>query len=89
MLELIVLGSASAVPDLDHENAHLVLVGETRTVMIDCAGTPLVRLPQAGVDPNTITDPCTRIIPEISRGLLHVRPSSSLCTSYCVHSRPS
>jgi ribonuclease Z len=56
MPKLTILGSANAVPTLGHENTHMVLVGESRVVLIDCVGTPTVRLEQAGVDPLTITD---------------------------------
>jgi ribonuclease Z len=34
----------------------MVLLGEHRRVLIDCSGSPIVRLQQAGVDPNRITD---------------------------------
>ncbi len=56
MVRLIILGSSNAIPDERHENTHMVLVGEQRTVLIDCVGTPTVRLKQAGVDPSQITD---------------------------------
>lgn len=56
MSELIILGSSNAIPDKDHENTHMVIVGESRTVLIDCASNPILRLQQAGVDINTITD---------------------------------
>jgi ribonuclease Z len=48
--KLTILGSAAAVPDMDHENAYMVLEGEKDTFLIDCAGSPLARLRAAGVD---------------------------------------
>ncbi len=56
MAKLIILGSSNAIPDADHENTHMVLAGKTRTVLIDSPGTPLVRLAQAGLDSNQVTD---------------------------------
>jgi len=50
MARLTILGSAAAVPDMDHENAYMVLEGEKSALLIDCAGSPLARLRAAGVD---------------------------------------
>jgi ribonuclease Z len=49
MARLVVLGSASIIPDAEHENTHMIVRGDTSSVLIDCVGTPLVRLGQAGV----------------------------------------
>jgi ribonuclease Z len=56
MPKLIILGSSNAIPDKDHENTHMVLVGKSRSVLIDCVSNPVLRLQQAGVDIGTITD---------------------------------
>jgi ribonuclease Z len=48
--KLTILGSAAAVPDMDHENAYMVLEGEKGALLIDCAGSPLARLQAGGVD---------------------------------------
>ena len=56
MPKLIVLGSSNAIPDENHENTHLALIGEQRRVLIDCTGNPVVRLKQAGIDLSSITD---------------------------------
>lgn len=56
MAELVVLGSANAIPDENHENTYLALLGETRQILIDCAGSPVVRLKQAGIDLGQLTD---------------------------------
>ena len=56
MVKLIILGSSNAIPDIDHENTHMVIVGNTRSVLIDCVSNPIVRLQQAGVDTDSITD---------------------------------
>jgi len=56
MPELIVLGSAHAIPDEKHENTHLAFIGQQRSVLIDCAGNPVVRLKQAGIDLGSLTD---------------------------------
>ncbi len=56
MPKLIILGSSNAIPDPDHENTHMVLVGSSRTVMIDCVNNPILRLGQAGVSHDDLTD---------------------------------
>jgi ribonuclease Z len=54
--KVIILGSSNAVPSKDHENTHMVIVGEERTILVDCVSNPVVRLEQAGVDFNHLTD---------------------------------
>ncbi len=49
--ELIVLGSASAVPTVDHENTHLLVVGSREYILIDCPHNPVVPLQKQGYDP--------------------------------------
>ncbi len=56
MAKLIILGSSNAIPDAQHENTHMVLVGEMRTVLIDCANNPILRLPRVGVEFDNLTD---------------------------------
>ncbi len=56
MTKLVVLGSSNAIPSLEHENTHLALVSTERTVLIDCASNPVVRLEQAGVEIDSVTD---------------------------------
>lgn len=56
MAKLIFLGTSSAVPDKNHENTHLILVGERQVVLVDCVSNPVVRLGLAGVDPLDVTE---------------------------------
>jgi ribonuclease Z len=56
MAKITFLGTASAVPDKDHENAHLIIDAAERVILVDCAGNPVVRLDQAGINPLSITD---------------------------------
>lgn len=56
MSKLIFLGTSNAIPDETHENTHMVVVGETRTILVDCATSPLLRLKKAGVDYRSVTD---------------------------------
>lgn len=56
MPKLIILGTAAAVPDERHDNTHLLLVGEERRVLVDCASNPVIRLRQIGIEVNSITD---------------------------------
>ena len=56
MPRLVILGTASAVPDADHENSHMVLQGRHSTILVDCVGRPLVRLKQVGISMEQLTD---------------------------------
>jgi ribonuclease Z len=56
MPKLIILGTATNVPDETHENSHMVLVGEDRMVLIDGPGSPYLRLRRAGLDETKLTD---------------------------------
>jgi ribonuclease Z len=56
MGRIIFLGTASAVPDLEHENTHILVESGDHLVLVDCPGNPLVRLEQAGVKMNEISD---------------------------------
>lgn len=56
MAKLVILGSSNAIPDLERENTHMALVAGSGTVLVDCAGTPTVRLSQAGIALDDITD---------------------------------
>jgi len=53
---LILLGTSNAIPAEDHENTHMALVGTEGVVLIDCVGTPKVRLARAGIVLDSITD---------------------------------
>jgi ribonuclease Z len=54
--KLIILGSSNAVANENQENTHMVLLGQDRSVLIDCVGSPIVRLGQAGVELDRLTD---------------------------------
>jgi ribonuclease Z len=56
MPKVIILGSSNAIPDEDHENSHMALVGDNRLVLIDCVNNPIVRLRKAGLDVEKVTD---------------------------------
>ncbi len=56
MLKVIILGTATNIPDAFHENTHMVLLSEDRKVLIDGPANPYSRLLQAGVEPNDLTD---------------------------------
>lgn len=56
MPKLVILGTAHAIPDENHDNTHLALIGDVRRVLIDCSGSPVVQLKKAGIDINSLTD---------------------------------
>ncbi len=56
MPKVIILGSSNAIPTAEHENTHMVVVGDERVVLVDCVSNPILRLEKAGVDFNDLTD---------------------------------
>lgn len=56
MTKLIILGTADAVPDQEHENTHMAIINQEGAVLIDCPGTPVLRLARAGIPLDTISD---------------------------------
>jgi len=56
MARVIILGSASAVPDSEHENTHILVEAGGKVILVDCPGNPIVRLEQAGFAINRVTD---------------------------------
>ncbi len=56
MPKVIILGTSNAIPTPEAENTHMVVVGDTRMVLVDSVSNPIVRLEQAGVDHNDLTD---------------------------------
>lgn len=56
MVKIVVLGSASAVPDEKHANTHFAIKSKNRLILVDCVGYPLVRMQQAGLDYEELTD---------------------------------
>ena len=56
MSKLTFLGTASAVPNATHHNAHFILESGQRKVLVDCSGNPVVRLEEAGINPVELTD---------------------------------
>ena len=56
MPKLVILGTAHAIPDENHDNTHLALIGDERQILIDCSGSPVVQLKRAGIEINNLTD---------------------------------
>jgi ribonuclease Z len=56
MAKIIILGSSNAVSSKTNENAHMVIMGGARMILVDCPGKPVLRLEEAGLDFNRLTD---------------------------------
>ena len=56
MAKLIFLGTASAVAFQDHENSFLVIKGEDSSILVDCSSRPVMRLKDAGIGHNDLSD---------------------------------
>lgn len=70
MAKIIVLGTSSAVPDENHHNTHMAVESKQGLILIDCPGTPILRLDKAGIDPNKLTDViATHFHPDHTSGL--------------------
>ena len=51
---VVPLGVAAALPDADHANSYLAVVGKDGYWLVDCADSPIGRLQRAGIDPLTV-----------------------------------
>ncbi len=49
MPKMVILGTASFIPDETHENTHMLLQGEQGCVLIDSGSNPLISLKKAGL----------------------------------------
>jgi ribonuclease Z len=57
MARLLILGSAAAVPDAQHDNTHFLLHGDHGSlVLVDCGSNPLMKLRQYGLQPDDLGD---------------------------------
>lgn len=56
MAQIVILGSASAVPAVEHENTHMLVVEGDRNVLIDCGSNPVQHLNRAGIQFERLTD---------------------------------
>jgi ribonuclease Z len=55
MAKIIILGTATNIPDENHEHTHLAIAGEKEIVLIDGPGTPFARLLRARLDPMDVS----------------------------------
>ena len=51
---LTFLGSSAAVPSVGHDNVFLALEGSHSTFLIDCGGSPTLKLQLAGIEPTQL-----------------------------------
>jgi ribonuclease Z len=57
MAKIVVLGSAAAVNDAQHDYTHLLLIGERSTpVLIDAGSNPLGKIKDLGIDDDDLQD---------------------------------
>ena len=56
MAKLLLLGTANAIPDAEHENPHMAILGQDGVVLIDCVSSPKIRLARAGIALDDIGD---------------------------------
>ncbi len=54
MPKMVILGTASFIPDETHENTHMLLQGENGSVLIDSGSNPLVSFKRAGLLPDQL-----------------------------------
>jgi ribonuclease BN (tRNA processing enzyme) len=57
MARLIILGSASAVSDAEHDNTHFLLQGDHGSViLVDCGSNPIGKLSRHGIHFDQLSD---------------------------------
>ena len=56
MARLVILGSAAIVPDMEHDNTHMIFDGDESVVLVDCGSNPIARMRQVGIHHEALTD---------------------------------
>jgi ribonuclease Z len=56
MARIVILGSAAAVSDAEHDYTHFLLIGETSLVLVDCGSNPLGKIHNLGIDDDAVQD---------------------------------
>jgi ribonuclease Z len=56
MARVIILGSAAAVSDADHDNTHFIVEGDNAPILIDCGSNPLGKIHKLGIGDESIQD---------------------------------
>ena len=56
MATITILGCAYSIPNTTHEVTHFVVQGNETGIMVDCGSNPTVRLEQANISYDSITD---------------------------------
>ncbi len=56
MSKVIILGASNAIPTRESENTHMVIVGKDRMLLVDSVSNSILRLEEAGLDFNDLTD---------------------------------
>lgn len=56
MTKMIILGSSNAIATDGADNAHMVIVGDDRTVLIDSPCNPILRLARLGIEAEQVSD---------------------------------
>jgi ribonuclease Z len=56
MPELVIMGSANAIPTRERDNTYLTLHSSEKHILIDCGSNAWVRLMNSGITPEQLTD---------------------------------
>jgi ribonuclease Z len=56
MPKVIILGASNAVPTRESDTTHMVIAGKDRMVLIDSGSNPILRLEEAGLELDHLTD---------------------------------
>ncbi len=56
MAKVTVLGSANAIPDLAHDNTHLLIQDGDTHILVDCSSSPVQRLEKIGIKLDQLND---------------------------------
>jgi len=56
MARIIILGSAAAVSDEEHDNTHFLLIGRHGPILVDCGSNPLGKMHKLGIPDEALQD---------------------------------
>ena len=56
MARVIILGSAAAVSDAEHDNTHFIIEGDSAPILVDCGSNPLGKIHKLGIRDESLQD---------------------------------
>ena len=56
MEKLVILGSSDAIPDMEHDTSHMLVISDNHQVLVDCSGSTFQKIEELEIPYEKITD---------------------------------